>query len=83
MDDAVKSRRMDSLHFQIGELERAGLKEGEEESLTERRTLLRNAERLISAVEGAHFALSGDDEREKGPPLSSPPRRARSPGWPA
>lgn len=64
MDDAVKSRRMDSLHFQIGELERAGLKEGEEESLTERRTLLRNAERLISAVEGAHFALSGDDERE-------------------
>ena len=82
MDDAVKSRRMDSLHFQIGELERAGLKEGEEESLTERRTLLRNAERLISAVEGP-ISPSPGTTSGKGPPLSSPPRRARSPGWPA
>lgn len=64
LDDAEKARRIDSLTFQIGELERAELKEGEEEALTERRTLLRNAERLIQAVEGAHFALSGDDERE-------------------
>ena len=64
MDDAVKSRRIDSLDFQIGELERAGLKEGEEELLTERRALLRNAERLIGAVEAAHFALSGDEDRE-------------------
>ena len=64
MDDAVKSRQIDSLNFQIGELERAGLKEGEEETLTQRRTLLRNAEKLIGAVEAAHFALSGDDDRE-------------------
>ena len=37
MDEAEKARRIDSLEFQIAELERAGLKAGEEEALTERR----------------------------------------------
>ena len=37
MDEAEKARRMDSLRFQIDELERAQLVPGEEESLTERR----------------------------------------------
>ncbi|NCE64282.1 DNA repair protein RecN [Pseudoflavonifractor sp. 524-17] len=63
MDDAEKSRRIDSLQFQIEELERAKLEPGEEESLTQRRTLLRNGEKLIRAVEEAHFALSGDEDR--------------------
>ena len=40
MDEAEKARRIDSLEFQIAELERAGLKAGEEEALTERRNLL-------------------------------------------
>lgn len=62
MDDAEKSRRIDSLNYQIRELERANLQPGEDEVLTERRTLLRNAGRLIEAVEGAHLALSGDDD---------------------
>lgn len=64
MDEAEKSRRIDSLNFQINELERAELKPGEEETLTERRELLRNAGRLIEAVENAHLALSGDDEQD-------------------
>ena len=64
MDEAEKARRIDSLEFQIGELERAELKAGEEEALAERRSLLRNAGRLIEAVEGAHQALTGDEERE-------------------
>ena len=64
MDEAEKARRIDNLTFQIGELERAGLKPGEEEELTQRRELLRNAGRLIEAVERAHLALSGDEERE-------------------
>ena len=63
MDEAEKARRIDSLQFQIQELERADLKVGEDEALTERRDLLRNAGKLIEAVEGAHLALSGDDER--------------------
>ncbi|BDF70833.1 DNA repair protein RecN [Oscillospiraceae bacterium] len=62
MDDAEKSRRIDSLNYQIRELERANLQPGEDEALTERRNLLRNAGKLIEAVEGAHLALSGDDD---------------------
>ena len=42
MDEAEKARRLDSLTFQIGELERAELKPGEEESLTRRRKVLRS-----------------------------------------
>ena len=64
MDESEKARRMDSLSFQIGELERANLQSGEEEALTQRRELLRNAGRLTEAVERAHLALSGDEERE-------------------
>ena len=62
MDEAEKSRRADSLAFQIGELERAELQPGEEEALLERRNVLRNAEKLLSAVEGARLALSGDED---------------------
>ncbi|WP_297209565.1 DNA repair protein RecN [uncultured Flavonifractor sp.] len=64
MDEAEKARRMDNLHYQIGELERAELRPGEEEELTGRRDLLRNAGRLMESVEGAHLALSGDEERD-------------------
>lgn len=64
MDEAEKSRRIDSLNFQISELERADLKPGEDEELTARRNVLRNAGKLIEAVQGAHLALSGDDESE-------------------
>ncbi|MEG2119044.1 MAG: DNA repair protein RecN [Pseudoflavonifractor sp.] len=62
MDEKEKTRRMDSLRFQIDELERSELVDGEEETLSERRSLLRNAGRLTEAVEQAHLALSGDDD---------------------
>lgn len=61
MDEAEKARRMDTLRYQIDELERARLQAGEEDKLMSRRNFLRNAEKFISAVEGAHFSLSGDD----------------------
>ena len=64
MDEAEKARRIDNLQYQIGELERAQLQAGEDEELTSRRDLLRNAGKLIESVEGAHLALSGDDERD-------------------
>ena len=66
MDEAEKARRLDSLGFQIGELERADLQRGEEEALTARRSVLRNAGKLIDAVERAHLALSGDEDRDGG-----------------
>ncbi len=62
MDESEKARRMDSLQFQIAELERADLKSGEEETLNKRRELLRNSERFMSAIQGAVWNLSGGDE---------------------
>ena len=63
MDEAEKARRVDSLRFQIGELERAELVPGEEEELAARRNILRNGEKYIGALSGADYCLSGDDER--------------------
>lgn len=62
MDEAEKARRMDSLRFQIQELERAELVPGEEEELNARRSLLRNGEKYLAALSGADSCLSGDDE---------------------
>ena len=62
MDEAEKARRMDSLQFQINELERAELQPGEEEELRDRRNLLRNGEKYLSALQGADYCLNGGDE---------------------
>ena len=64
MDEGEKARRIDTLQYQIGELERAELREGEEAELTARREVLRNAERLTDALESAVQALTGGDEGE-------------------
>ena len=64
MDEAERSRRVDTLNYQIQELERAQLKAGEDEELSARRTLLRSAGRLMEAVQSAEFALSGDEDRD-------------------
>ena len=63
MDEAEKARRVDTLKFQIDELERAKLKPGEEEELVRQRDILRHGEKFLSAVDGADFFLSGDDEQ--------------------
>ncbi|MPM09097.1 DNA repair protein RecN [bioreactor metagenome] len=62
MDEAQKARRTDSLRYQIDELERAGLKPGEDKTLAEKRNFLRSAGKLVDAVELAYGALSGDEE---------------------
>ncbi len=64
MDESERARKADSLTFQIGELEQAHLKVGEEEKLLERREVLRNAEKLREAVERSYYALSGDEESQ-------------------
>lgn len=61
MDESEKARRMDTLRFQINDLERAELQKGEEEELLERRNMLRNGEKFISAIQGADYCLNGDD----------------------
>lgn len=62
MDDGEKARRLDTLTYQIEELEKAELREGEDEELSQRREVLRNAERLTGAVDGAWQALTGGEE---------------------
>ena len=61
MDEAEKARRVDTLQYQLEELRRAKLTPGEEEELTARRGMLRNAEKFLDAVAGADYALNGDD----------------------
>ena len=79
MDEAEKSRRIDSLNFQINELERAQLNPGEEETLSERRTLLRNAGKLTDAVVVSYAALSGDEDSEGATSLIASAERALTP----
>ena len=62
MNEAEKARRIDTLTYQIAELERGNLKIGEEEELLARRDVLRNAERLTSAVDGGWQALTGGED---------------------
>ncbi|MBQ9647590.1 MAG: DNA repair protein RecN [Oscillospiraceae bacterium] len=62
MDEAEKARRVDTLRHQIAELERAELKEGEEEALLARRNILRNSEKFIAAISEADYCLNGGDE---------------------
>ncbi len=62
MDEAERERRIEMLRRETEELERARLKDGEEEALLERRSLLRNSEKYISAVEGADYCLNGSED---------------------
>ena len=62
MDEAERSRRVDTLTYQIQELERAGLKPGEDEELDARKTLMRSAGKLMDALQAAEYALGGDED---------------------
>lgn len=79
MNENEKARRLDSLNFQISELERAHLKPGEENILSERKHLLRNAGKLIEAVESAGFAFSGDETAEGAAALIAEAEHSLSP----
>ena len=64
MDEAERSRRVDTLEYQIKELERAELRPGEDEDLDARKTLLRSSGKLMEAVQEAMFALSGGEDSQ-------------------
>ena len=53
---------MDMLRYQIEEIASANLEAGEEERLNAEKTVLLNAERIRTALETAHMALSGAEE---------------------
>lgn len=64
MDESEKLRRMETLKYQIAEIEKAELEPGEDEHLEERRKLLQNAERLSSGMDEAVEALYGGEESD-------------------
>lgn len=64
MDEAQKARQIDLLTYQIGELEDANLREGEQEELDSQRTMFRNSEKIASAITRARDSLDGGEENE-------------------
>ncbi len=64
MDEGEKLRRMETLRYQIAEIEKADLEAGEDESLEERRKILQNAEKLSNGMETAVECLYGGDESD-------------------
>ena len=64
MNEAQKARQMDLLRFQIEEIEQADLQTGEEEELTARRDIIRNAEKIQQNLNMAHLCLSGSEESD-------------------
>lgn len=64
MDESEKERTLDSLRFQLDELDRADIKPGEIEEKTARRELLKNAAKVTDALDAAYTALYGRDSLE-------------------
>lgn len=58
-DEDERARKLDILRFQIEELEKAELRDGEEEELLEKRAKIRNSEKIISALDTARGILEG------------------------
>ena len=64
MDEGEKLRRMETLKFQINEIEKAELEAGEDEELEARRKILQNAEKLSDGMEEAVECLYGGDDSD-------------------
>ena len=64
MDEGEKLRRMETLRYQIEEIEKAQLETGEDESLEERRKILQNAEKLADGINTAAECLYGGDDTD-------------------
>ena len=76
MDEGEKLRRMETLKYQIAEIEKAQLEPGEDESLEERRKLLQNAEKLSDGIYAAVDCLYGNDDTDGAASLLSQAERA-------
>ena len=61
MDEGEKLRRMETLRYQIAEIEKADLEPGEDEALEERRKILQNAEKLSNGMDTAVECLYGGE----------------------
>ena len=64
MDESEKIRRMETLKYQIAEIEKAELEPGEDEVLEDRRKVLQNAEKLSNGMETAVECLYGGEDSD-------------------
>ena len=64
MDEGEKLRRMETLRYQIKEIEKADLEPGEDDRLEERRKILQNSEKLSDGLNEAAECLYGGDDSE-------------------
>ena len=64
MDEGEKLRRMETLKYQIAEIEKAAPEAGEDTALEDRRKLLQNAEKLSQGMDEAVQCLYGDDDSD-------------------
>ena len=76
MDEGEKLRRMETLKYQIAEIEKANLKSGEDEELESRRKLLQNSEKISNGLNDAVENLYGGDDFDGAASLLSMAERA-------
>ncbi len=62
VDEEQKMRRLDTLSYQIKEIENAHIVPGEYASLKEKQSFYRNAEKLTAALNSAYEALNGNSD---------------------
>ena len=76
MDEGEKLRRMETLKYQIEEIEKAHLEAGEDDALEERRKLLQNSEKIANGLNEAVESLYGGDDTDGAASLLSVAERA-------
>jgi len=76
MDESEKLRRMETLRYQIAEIEKAELTVGEDEALEARRKILRNAEKIADAMNDAVEDLYGGEDTDGAAALMEAAERA-------
>ena len=76
MDEGEKLRRMETLKYQIEEIEKAQLQAGEDEELEARRKLLQNSEKIANGLNDAVENLYGGEDTDGAATLLSIAERA-------
>ena len=76
MDEGEKLRRMETLKYQIEEIEKADLTAGEDEELESRRKLLQNSEKIAKGINEAVENLYGGEDTDGAASMLSAAERA-------
>ena len=70
-DEDERVRRLDVLSYQINEIEKADIKDGEEDELLDKRKRIRNMERILEALNNVKNLLDGYDSNAVSPALKT------------